>query len=64
MPWLENIWLLRSGIDGADINYLHEHCPNAHLEVGTPTHAHSHGWRHLPRYFEMRDAFEMYYMEG
>lgn len=64
MPWLENIWMLHSGVDGKDITYLHEHLPNTHLEVNDSKDAHSHGWRHLPRYFEMRDAFEMWYMEG
>lgn len=64
MPWLENIWLLRSGVDGEDIAYLHEKLPNTHIEVGTTRDAHSRGWRDLPRYFEMRDALGMWYMKG
>ena len=64
MPWLEHLWFLRSGIDGEDIMYIREHCPNVVMQVGDSKDAHSHGWRDLPRYFEMRDALGMWYMKG
>ena len=64
MPWLENIWLLGSGVSLAEKEYLQSKIPGAHIESAGTKHSHSHGWRDLPRYFEMRDALGMGYMRG
>lgn len=64
MTWLENLWLLNSSVDWGEAELLREKLPNTHIEVAGTKHGHSRGWRDLPRYFEMRDAFGMPYMTG
>lgn len=64
MTWLDNLWLLRSGIDEEEAAYLEEHLPDTHIETMDTYQAHSRGWRQLTEYFKMRDALNMYYMTG
>lgn len=64
MTWLENLWLLNSGVKYQQRLDLEAALPNTHLEIAGIKHGHSRGWRDLPRYFEMRDVFGMPYMKG
>jgi len=64
MPQLERLWYCGSYLTEdqlADIRTVMPDC-EMYLEfTGEPTGG---GWRDHPHYFEMRDAFQMYYMEG
>ena len=63
MTWLENLWLSGSGLKYAEKEYLAEHLPNTYI-MSAGNGGHGHGWRNLPRYFEMRDTLGMWYMKG
>ena len=62
MTWLQNLWLLRSGMNEEKTTFLKEHLPNTRIETVDTFEAHSRGWRQLPQYFEMRDALHLGYM--
>ncbi len=64
MPWLERLWYCGNALSDEQIGALVANMPNC--EMYMLPHGESTGgtWRTHPRYYEMRDFFEMYYMEG
>ena len=59
MPWLKNVW----AIGRADAAYkIAQGCPDTRV-VATGAKTVSGGWRHLPNYYKMRDALNMFYMD-
>ena len=64
MTWLERLWCCGSNMKGYGVEKLREALPGCEIfyEVyGEPTGG---TWRYHPHYYEMRDAFEMYYMNS
>ena len=64
MTWLDNLWLLNSGVKYQEGEDLRAALPDTHIEIAGTRHGHSRGWRDLPNYFAMRDVFGMGYMKG
>ena len=64
MPWLERLWYCGNALSEEQIEALKANMPDC--EMYLEPHGESTGgtWRYHPHYFEMRDVFEMYYMEG
>ncbi len=64
MPWLERLWYCGNALTPEQVEALRENMPQC--EMYLEPHGESTGgtWREHPRYFEMRDVFEMYYMKG
>ena len=64
MPWLERLWYCGNALSDEQIGALAANMPDC--EMYMLPHGESTGgtWRTHPRYYEMRDFFEMYYMEG
>lgn len=59
MPWLKNVWAIFRADAGAKVAQA---CPDTRV-VTTGSHTVSSGWRHLPNYYAMRDALNMFYMD-
>ena len=64
MPWLERVWACGNGMSQEQVASLREQMPQCEFYVVWRGEATGGGWRDHPHYFEMRDAFEMYYMPG
>ena len=64
MTWLERLWCCGSNMRGGRIEKLREALPDC--EIFYEKYGESTGgtWRYHPHYYEMRDAFEMYYMNS
>ncbi len=64
MPWLERLWYCGNALSAEQIDALAANMPDC--EMYLLPHGESTGgtWRTHPHYYEMRDFFEMYYMEG
>ena len=64
MPWLERLWYCGSYLTEEQVAELQGIMPECEMyleRTGEPTGG---TWREHPRYFEMRDVFDMYYMKG
>lgn len=59
MPWLKNVWAIFNPGAGYKVAQA---CPDTRV-VATGSHTVSSGWRHLPNYYAMRDALNMFYMD-
>ena len=61
MTWLDRLWMAfsRIGEDGRAL--MRESLPNTEM-VFISTSSTDRGWRYSPRYYEMRDILEMWYM--
>ena len=64
MPWLERLWCCGSNMSGEQIEALRAAMPEC--EIYAERYGESTGgtWRYHPHYYEMRDVFEMYYMNS
>lgn len=59
MPWLKNVWAIGNPRAGSQVAMA---CPDTRV-VTSGTHSVGSGWRHLPNYYAMRDALNMFYMD-
>ena len=64
MPWLERLWYCGNALTGEQIENLRALMPECEMFLEPHAESTGGGWRDHPRYFEMRDIFEMYYMPG
>ena len=64
MTWLDRLWCCGSNMYGDQIDRLREALPDC--EIFSEKYGESTGgtWRYHPHYYEMRDAFGMYYMNS
>ena len=64
MPWLERLWYCGNSLSQEQVEALRANMPDC--EMYLEPHGESTGgtWRTHPRYYEMRDVFDMYYMPG
>ena len=64
MPWLERLWYCGNGFSQEQKDALQASNPDC--EMFLEPHAESTGgtWRYHQHYYDMRDVFEMGYMEG
>lgn len=63
MPWLRRVWCSGANLSYAEIDELRAALPDT--EIWCPAGDESSGgtWRYDEDYYEMRDAFHMYYMD-
>ena len=64
MPWLERLWCCGSNMSGDQIDQLREVLPDCEIFADRFGDSTGGTWRYHPHYYEMRDAFEMYYMNS
>ena len=64
MPWLERLWCCGSNMSEAQIGQLREDLPDCEIFADRFGESTGGTWRYHPHYYEMRDAFEMYYMNS
>lgn len=64
MTQLERLWYCGSGLSDEQKEELQKALPNCEMYLLPHAESTGGGWREHPRYFEMRDAFDMYYMPG
>ena len=64
MPWLERLWCCGSNMSNAQIDDLRAKLPDCEIFAERFGESTGGSWRYHPHYYEMRDAFEMYYMNS
>lgn len=61
MTWLDRLWMAFSRIGDDGRATMYEALPNTEL-LFLSTSSTDRGWRYSPRYYEMRDILDMWYM--
>ena len=64
MPWLERLWYCGNSLSEEQLAALQAQMPQCEMYMGAHDESTGGTWRYHPRYYEMRDCFGMYYMEG
>jgi hypothetical protein len=64
MPWLERLWYCGNALSQEQIDALQANMPRCEMYLAPHGESTGGTWRYHPHYYEMRDVFEMYYMEG
>ena len=64
MPWLERLWCCGSNMTYLQREKLRAQLPDCEIFSERAGESTGGSWRYHPHYYEMRDAFEMYYMNG
>ena len=64
MPWLERLWCCGSNMSPEQLEELHTLLPGCEIFAERSGESTGGSWRYHPHYYEMRDAFEMYYMNS
>ncbi len=64
MPWLERLWYGGNALSQEQIDALKASMPRCEMYLAPHGESTGGTWRYHPHYFEMRDVFEMYYMQG
>ena len=64
MTWLERLWCCGSNMSGTQIESLRERLPDCEIYAERFGESTGGTWRYHPHYYQMRDAFDMYYMNG
>ena len=64
MTWLERLWCCGSNMRGGGVERLREALPDCEIFYEKYGESTGGSWRYHPHYYEMRDAFEMYYMNS
>ena len=64
MPWLERLWCCGSNMSGAQLDSLRQELGSCEIFYERYGESTGGSWRYHPHYYEMRDAFEMYYMNA
>ena len=62
MTWLKRIWCCGTRMTDEQIQKLHEELPDCEIWSKMGDESTGSTWRFHPAYYEMRDAFHMYYM--
>ena len=63
MPWLKRVWCCGTLMNNEQLAQLHEALPDTEIWDKAGDESTGSTWRYDPAYFEMRDAFHMYYMD-
>ena len=64
MPWLERLWMTGARLSDTQRAALRQALPDTELELSLGGSSTGGTWRTRPAYFEMRDVFGVFYMEG
>ena len=62
MPWLQRLWCCGSNMSYAQLEDLRSRMPGCEIFYERSGQATGGTWRYHQHYYDMRDAFEMYYM--
>ena len=63
MKWLKRIWCSGTRMTRAQLKSLREELPDCEIWCRTGDESTGSTWRYSESYYEMRDAFHMYYMD-
>lgn len=63
MTWLKRLWCSGTSMTRAQIASLREELPDCEIWCRTGDESTGSTWRYSESYYEMRDAFHMYYMD-
>ena len=63
MPWLRRVWCTGTYLNSAQVDALREALPETEVWYLTGDESSGGTWRYDEDYYEMRDAFHMYYMD-
>ncbi len=64
MPQLERLWYCGNNLNDDQLAELQSALPDTEMYLAARGEPTGSTWREHPHYFEMRDAFDMYYMPG
>ena len=64
MPWLERLWYCGNALSPEQVEALQANMPQCEMYLAPHGESTGSTWRYHPHYYEMRDVFEMFYMEG
>ena len=64
MPQLERLWYCGNNMNEEQLSELQAALPDTEMYLAARGEPTGSTWREHPHYFEMRDAFDMYYMPG
>ncbi len=64
MPQLERLWYCGNNMNDEQLAELQAALPDTEMYLAARGEPTGSTWREHPHYFEMRDAFDMYYMPG
>ena len=64
MPQLERLWYCGNNLNDDQLAELQAALPDTEMYLAARGEPTGSTWREHPHYFEMRDAFDMYYMPG
>ena len=62
MPWLERLWYAGNRMSEEQIESLRQALPDTQFYVEMGADSTGGSWRYHQSYYDMRDAFNMYYM--
>ena len=63
MTWLKRLWCSGTRMTRAQVESLREELPDCEIWCRTGDESTGSTWRYSESYYEMRDAFHMYYMD-